>query len=235
MPPPNCATVSQRTRNTSIGTPCRSDNPKVRLFARLAYGTSERESGAFIMPPSSGHPPQCVRPPRQGKREQDQRGDPERPNEPGRAPALGSMEPGSQPVRRTGEPGKVRCTNTRACLRAASRRTLAPGAARLTNNGNSRGRLWSLSSASATADAFPLLHFDFTSRSSRSASSPLHCPPTHGIPPHLDGHATPPCPSRPADNADAGATVEVPDGPGLGVEYDWDYIEENALGGRTYE
>jgi L-alanine-DL-glutamate epimerase-like enolase superfamily enzyme len=29
--------------------------------------------------------------------------------------------------------------------------------------------------------------------------------------------------------------VGVPAGPGLGVEYDWDYIEDNALGGRTYE
>ena len=29
-------------------------------------------------------------------------------------------------------------------------------------------------------------------------------------------------------------TFPVPDGPGLGVEYDWDYIEDNALGGRSY-
>ena len=37
------------------------------------------------------------------------------------------------------------------------------------------------------------------------------------------------------DAIDAEGTVPVPDGPGLGVEYDWEYIEENALGGRTYE
>ncbi|MFB6106631.1 MAG: enolase C-terminal domain-like protein [Halobacteriaceae archaeon] len=29
--------------------------------------------------------------------------------------------------------------------------------------------------------------------------------------------------------------VPVPDGPGLGVEYDWDYIEANKTGGRVYE
>jgi L-alanine-DL-glutamate epimerase-like enolase superfamily enzyme len=29
--------------------------------------------------------------------------------------------------------------------------------------------------------------------------------------------------------------VTVPDGPGLGVVYDWEYIENNRLGGRTYE
>ncbi|MFC6941717.1 enolase C-terminal domain-like protein [Salinirubellus sp. GCM10025818] len=37
------------------------------------------------------------------------------------------------------------------------------------------------------------------------------------------------------DSIDSDGTVGVPDGPGLGVEYDWDYIEDNALGGRTYE
>jgi L-alanine-DL-glutamate epimerase-like enolase superfamily enzyme len=37
------------------------------------------------------------------------------------------------------------------------------------------------------------------------------------------------------ETIDADGTVGVPDGPGLGVEYDWDYIEEHALGGRTYE
>ncbi|MEF8802404.1 MAG: enolase C-terminal domain-like protein [Halolamina sp.] len=37
------------------------------------------------------------------------------------------------------------------------------------------------------------------------------------------------------DSIDDEGTVGVPDGPGLGVEYDWDYIEANALGGRTYE
>jgi L-alanine-DL-glutamate epimerase-like enolase superfamily enzyme len=37
------------------------------------------------------------------------------------------------------------------------------------------------------------------------------------------------------DSIDADGTVGVPDSPGLGVEYDWDYIEDNAHGGRTYE
>ena len=37
------------------------------------------------------------------------------------------------------------------------------------------------------------------------------------------------------DSIDDEGTVPVPDGPGLGVEYDWDYIEENRTGGRTYE
>lgn len=37
------------------------------------------------------------------------------------------------------------------------------------------------------------------------------------------------------DAIDADGTVPVPDGPGLGVEYDWEYIEENRLGGRVYE
>ncbi|KZN22685.1 mandelate racemase [Haladaptatus sp. R4] len=37
------------------------------------------------------------------------------------------------------------------------------------------------------------------------------------------------------DAIDDEGTVPVPDGPGLGVEYDWDYIEENRTGGRTYE
>ncbi|MFB6140792.1 MAG: enolase C-terminal domain-like protein [Halosimplex sp.] len=30
-------------------------------------------------------------------------------------------------------------------------------------------------------------------------------------------------------------TVPVPDGPGLGVDYDWDYIEANRTGKRTYD
>ncbi|WP_423747410.1 enolase C-terminal domain-like protein (plasmid) [Haladaptatus sp. SPP-AMP-3] len=37
------------------------------------------------------------------------------------------------------------------------------------------------------------------------------------------------------DAIDEDGTVPVPDGPGLGVEYDWDYIEGNRIGGRTYE
>jgi L-alanine-DL-glutamate epimerase-like enolase superfamily enzyme len=37
-----------------------------------------------------------------------------------------------------------------------------------------------------------------------------------------------------ADVADDG-TVPVPDGPGLGVEYDWEYVEANAVGRRVYE
>jgi len=32
------------------------------------------------------------------------------------------------------------------------------------------------------------------------------------------------------DTVDADGTVAVPDGPGLGVEYDWDYIMENTTG-----
>ncbi|MFC6993359.1 enolase C-terminal domain-like protein [Haladaptatus sp. GCM10025707] len=36
------------------------------------------------------------------------------------------------------------------------------------------------------------------------------------------------------DAADDG-TYTVPEGPGLGVTYDWEYIRENALGGRVYE
>jgi len=31
------------------------------------------------------------------------------------------------------------------------------------------------------------------------------------------------------------ACVQVPDGPGLGVEYDWDEIEAREIGRRTYE
>ncbi|ADJ13571.1 enolase C-terminal domain-like protein [Halalkalicoccus jeotgali] len=37
------------------------------------------------------------------------------------------------------------------------------------------------------------------------------------------------------DAVDPDGTVGVPDGPGLGVEYDWEYIESRALGGREYE
>jgi L-alanine-DL-glutamate epimerase-like enolase superfamily enzyme len=38
------------------------------------------------------------------------------------------------------------------------------------------------------------------------------------------------------DAVDDDGTVSVPDGPGLGVEYDWDYIEANATGSlHTYE
>ncbi|MEM4782345.1 MAG: enolase C-terminal domain-like protein [Halalkalicoccus sp.] len=37
------------------------------------------------------------------------------------------------------------------------------------------------------------------------------------------------------DTIDGDGTVGVPDGPGLGVEYDWEYIESHALGGREYE
>jgi L-alanine-DL-glutamate epimerase-like enolase superfamily enzyme len=36
------------------------------------------------------------------------------------------------------------------------------------------------------------------------------------------------------DTVDDG-TVPVPDGPGLGVEYDWDYVEANATGRRVYD
>jgi len=37
------------------------------------------------------------------------------------------------------------------------------------------------------------------------------------------------------DTIDDDGTVAVPEGPGLGVEYDWAYIEANATGHRTYE
>ncbi|MFB6191946.1 MAG: enolase C-terminal domain-like protein, partial [Haloarculaceae archaeon] len=37
------------------------------------------------------------------------------------------------------------------------------------------------------------------------------------------------------DTIDDDGTVVVPDGPGLGVEYNWEFIEDNAEGGRTYE
>jgi len=36
------------------------------------------------------------------------------------------------------------------------------------------------------------------------------------------------------DAVDDDGTVPVPDGPGLGVEYDWDFIEANAVGRREY-
>jgi L-alanine-DL-glutamate epimerase-like enolase superfamily enzyme len=37
------------------------------------------------------------------------------------------------------------------------------------------------------------------------------------------------------DTIDEAGMVEVPDGPGLGVEYDWDYIEANSTGSvHTY-
>ena len=38
------------------------------------------------------------------------------------------------------------------------------------------------------------------------------------------------------DTIDSDGAVEVPDGPGLGVEYDWDYIEDNSTGSiHVYE
>jgi L-alanine-DL-glutamate epimerase-like enolase superfamily enzyme len=37
------------------------------------------------------------------------------------------------------------------------------------------------------------------------------------------------------DSIDADGTVSVPDKPGLGVEYDWEFIDEHETGGRTYE
>jgi L-alanine-DL-glutamate epimerase-like enolase superfamily enzyme len=47
------------------------------------------------------------------------------------------------------------------------------------------------------------------------------------IPPVYDGGY-----SDMIDTVDDDGTVPVPDGPGLGVEYDWDYIEANATGSR---
>lgn len=37
------------------------------------------------------------------------------------------------------------------------------------------------------------------------------------------------------DTIDSGGTVTVPNGSGLGVSYDWEYVESRALGGREYE
>jgi len=37
------------------------------------------------------------------------------------------------------------------------------------------------------------------------------------------------------DTIDEEGRVTIPDGPGLGVEYDWAFIEDNATGTRTYE
>jgi L-alanine-DL-glutamate epimerase-like enolase superfamily enzyme len=38
------------------------------------------------------------------------------------------------------------------------------------------------------------------------------------------------------DTIDDEGTVPVPDGPGLGVDYDWAYIEEHATGSvHSYE
>ncbi|MFB6297493.1 MAG: enolase C-terminal domain-like protein [Salinirussus sp.] len=37
------------------------------------------------------------------------------------------------------------------------------------------------------------------------------------------------------DAIDGDGTVPVPDGPGLGVDYDWDYVETNATGRRQYQ
>jgi len=57
--------------------------------------------------------------------------------------------------------------------------------------------------------------------------------PTSGPP-----HAEPPIYEEYTDALEAvgdDGAFPVPDGPGLGVEYDWDYVEANAEGGRTYE
>jgi len=51
-------------------------------------------------------------------------------------------------------------------------------------------------------------------------------------------HAEPPIYGAYTDRLESvrdDGTFPVPDGPGLGVEYDWDYIEANARGGRSYE
>ena len=37
------------------------------------------------------------------------------------------------------------------------------------------------------------------------------------------------------DSVDANGQVTVPGGPGLGVEYDWDFIDDHRAGGRVYE
>ncbi|AHF98846.1 mandelate racemase [Halostagnicola larsenii XH-48] len=40
--------------------------------------------------------------------------------------------------------------------------------------------------------------------------------------------------SESLESIDDDGTVPVPDDPGLGVEYDWEFIEENAIGRRVY-
>jgi L-alanine-DL-glutamate epimerase-like enolase superfamily enzyme len=55
-----------------------------------------------------------------------------------------------------------------------------------------------------------------------------HCQNTQ--PPVYDGDY-----SDMIDAVDDDGTVPVPDGAGLGVDYDWDYIEANATGTRVYE
>ena len=37
------------------------------------------------------------------------------------------------------------------------------------------------------------------------------------------------------DDIDDDGTVGFPDGPGLGVEYDWEFIEANETGRRAYD
>jgi L-alanine-DL-glutamate epimerase-like enolase superfamily enzyme len=53
--------------------------------------------------------------------------------------------------------------------------------------------------------------------------------PPHAEPPIYDDY------TDRLETVDDDGAFTVPDGPGLGVGYDWDYIEDNALGGRTYE
>jgi L-alanine-DL-glutamate epimerase-like enolase superfamily enzyme len=56
--------------------------------------------------------------------------------------------------------------------------------------------------------------------------------PTSGPP-----HAEPPIYDAYTDALEAigdDGSFPVPEGPGLGVAYDWDYIEANAEGGREY-
>ena len=52
--------------------------------------------------------------------------------------------------------------------------------------------------------------------------------------PHVESPVYVDCYTDAMDDIDDGH-VSVQEGPGLGVTYDWDYVEENALGGRTYE
>ena len=57
-------------------------------------------------------------------------------------------------------------------------------------------------------------------------------PGTEGI------HAEPPVYAEYTDDPgglDADGTVGVPDGPGLGVDYDWDYVEDHAVDRRTFD
>jgi L-alanine-DL-glutamate epimerase-like enolase superfamily enzyme len=37
------------------------------------------------------------------------------------------------------------------------------------------------------------------------------------------------------DSIDDDGRISIPDGPGLGVSYDWEFVEDNETGRRTYD